>query len=43
MGCARCFGSGEFRQQIGFRLFGDENDEDDEEEEEVDDSFDEDE
>jgi hypothetical protein len=41
MGCARCFGSGEFRQQIGFRLFGD--DEDDEEEEEVDDSFDEDE
>ena len=42
MGCARCFGSGEFRQQIGFRLFGDE-DEDDEEEEEVDDSFDEDE
>ena len=41
MGCARCFGSGEFRQQIGFRLFGDEDDDD--EEEEVDDSFDEDE
>ena len=41
MGCARCFGSGEFRQQIGFRLFGDEDEDD--EEEEVDDSFDEDE
>jgi len=41
MGCARCFGSGEFRQQIGFRLFGDEDEDD--EEEEVEDSFDEDE
>ena len=35
MGCTRCFGSGEFRQPIGFRLFGDEDeDEEDEEEEE---------
>ena len=34
MGCARCFGSGEFRQPIGFRLFGDEDDDEEDEEDE---------
>jgi hypothetical protein len=34
MWCARCFGSGEFRHPIGFRLFGKEEEEEEEEEEE---------